>query len=141
MENASKALIIAGAILISILLISVGVLIMNSTGGITGSMKSSSDSMAMQAFNSQFSSYIGTSISASQVKSLLSTIISSNASDDNHIIKVTTSGTGFASGAAKREVSTAADISAINKGVKSTYKFTVEADYDDVGYINKITIK
>ncbi len=32
MENASKALIIAGAILISILLISVGVLIMNSTG-------------------------------------------------------------------------------------------------------------
>ena len=32
MENASKALIIAGAILISILLIWVGVLIMNSTG-------------------------------------------------------------------------------------------------------------
>lgn len=39
MENASKALIIAGAILISILLISVGVLIMNSTGDTQKSLK------------------------------------------------------------------------------------------------------
>ena len=39
MENASKALIIAGAILISILLISVGVIIMNSTGDIGGTHK------------------------------------------------------------------------------------------------------
>ena len=37
MENASKALIIAGAILISILLISVGILIFNSTSGVTDS--------------------------------------------------------------------------------------------------------
>ena len=35
MENASKALIIAGAILISILLISVGILVYNSTKGVT----------------------------------------------------------------------------------------------------------
>lgn len=37
MENASKALIIAGAILISILLISVGILIFNSTSGVSDS--------------------------------------------------------------------------------------------------------
>ena len=51
MENASKALIIAGAILISILLISVGILVMNSTGNVTDQVKTSSDSMSIQTFN------------------------------------------------------------------------------------------
>jgi len=35
MENASKALIIAGAILISILLISLGIMLFNSSKGVT----------------------------------------------------------------------------------------------------------
>ena len=44
MENASKALIIAGAILISILLISVGIMVMNSTDEVTGGMQQQMDS-------------------------------------------------------------------------------------------------
>ena len=46
MENASKALIIAGAILVSILLISVGVIIINSTGKMTDQVGTSADKMA-----------------------------------------------------------------------------------------------
>ena len=58
MENASKALIIAGAILISILIISFGVIIINNvrknitdTGAI--------DDLAVQQYNSKFESYKG----------------------------------------------------------------------------------
>jgi len=49
MENASKALIIAGAILISILLISVGILIFNSISGITDNASTTDDAMELAA--------------------------------------------------------------------------------------------
>ena len=49
MENASKALIIAGAILISILLISVGILIFNSTRGFTDNASETDDAMELAA--------------------------------------------------------------------------------------------
>lgn len=141
MENASKALIIAGAILISILLISVGVLIMNSTDGVTGGMASSADSMEMNRFNSQFSSYAGGSKSASQVRTLVSNVISSNATNDAHQVSVTTTGTGFNAGSLFTSgTSASADLSKINQGVKQTYKYTIELVYDNEGYISNITI-
>lgn len=49
MENASKALIIAGAILISILLISAGILIFNSGSGISDDSEATGDAMALAA--------------------------------------------------------------------------------------------
>ena len=49
MENASKALIIAGAILISILLISVGILVFNSTKGVTDNAEKAGDVMMTAA--------------------------------------------------------------------------------------------
>ena len=49
MENASKALIIAGAILISILLISVGILVFNSTRGFTDNAGATDDAMELAA--------------------------------------------------------------------------------------------
>lgn len=81
MENASKALIIAGAILISILLISVGVIIMNSTGNVNDQVKSSADTMALRSFNEQFTVYEGEFISASQVKALITLVQTSNKSN------------------------------------------------------------
>ena len=78
MENASKALIIAGAILIAILLISSGVLIINSTGGVREEIQSSSDNLEVQSFNEQFTAYEGGLVSASQVKSLLLLVNANN---------------------------------------------------------------
>jgi len=49
MENASKALIIAGTILISILLISVGILIFNSSSGTTNNAGAAGDAMEIAA--------------------------------------------------------------------------------------------
>ena len=83
MENASKALIIAGAILISILLISVGILVMNSASGVQDEMASQMDATQKQSFNAQFSNYSGTNKTASDVRALYNTVNSSNATHDD----------------------------------------------------------
>ena len=75
MENASKALIIAGAILLSILIIAIGMYIYNSS---TNSIYSAGDQISAQdkeAFNSQWTSY-EESQPGSSVKSLISRLIS-----------------------------------------------------------------
>ncbi len=76
MENASKALIIAGAILISILLIGLGVYVYTIAAGTTQNVDLSSQ--AAQAQNNQFSAYFGNKVSASQVKNLMNAIRSNN---------------------------------------------------------------
>ena len=59
MENASKALIIAGAIIVSIVIISLGVMIVGNVSGIISS-QSDMSSQEVQAFNSPFLAYEGT---------------------------------------------------------------------------------
>lgn len=135
MENASKALIIAGAILISILLISVGILVMNSTGNMQDEVGTTSDSMAIQTFNSNFTVYEGNEMSGSQVKSLLSYIKSSNAS------------CGTATGSTKDTtdkyvyVTDDSDVKTASNVSKNT-TYTVEVQtYSPGGYVAGIKIK
>lgn len=78
MENASKALIIAGAILISILLIGVGMLLYNSATGTMDEAVSQMSRNEKTMFNSQFTQYEG-SISGSNVKALLQIVGENNA--------------------------------------------------------------
>ena len=78
MENASKALIIAGAILISILLITIGIFLINSGRDVANSGENAMSSSAIQAFNSQFTKYEGNNKSYNEVNQLLNTVISSN---------------------------------------------------------------
>lgn len=124
MENASKALIIAGAILVSILLISVGVLIMNSTGDTQKSVEDQSKAIAIRTFNAQFTPYEGEDISASQVRTLFSTIEASNATNTDHTVDIDTS-----SGCITK-----------SSQVKANKKYTVDLDYSG-GYVKTITIK
>ena len=80
MENASKALIIAGAILLSILLISLGIMIFNTAQDTT---KNSGMTQAqVAAFNNKFSKYEGT-IKGSEVRSLIQEVIASNGDENN----------------------------------------------------------
>ena len=143
MENASKALIIAGAILIAILLISVGILVMNSTGSVTDEVGKTADTMALQTFNSQFTTYEGTNMTASQVKSLMGLIKSSNAS--NGVSKATDTFTTVkttdkyvyleSTGATGETVITATSKLEKNK------TYTVEVTgYSTNGYVQKIKI-
>ena len=75
MENASKALIIAGAILLSILIIAIGMYIYNSS---TNSIYSAADqisSQEQQSFNTQWESYEQNQ-PGSSVKNMVSKLIS-----------------------------------------------------------------
>ena len=86
MENASKALIIVGAILIAILLITIGIVLINSAKGITDQGVTAMSSQSIQAFNSQFTQYEGTTKSSKEILSLLDTVNSSNASHSNQVV-------------------------------------------------------
>ena len=92
MENASKALIIAGAILISIILISIGIMVIQAGNGVIDQSGEQMDQQAKQAFNSQFANYSGTQ-RGSTVKSLLQVVMASNSSSSNPPIAVVCSST------------------------------------------------
>lgn len=71
MENATKALIMAGAILIVILIISVGIMVFKSTKGVTEAGKEAGDLMAIETYNNQFTKYCGNRVKGSEVTNLI----------------------------------------------------------------------
>lgn len=77
MENASKALIIAGAILVSILIVSLGVFIFTNASSKAKEM-ANLDEQEVSAFNSKITPYLGKSISGSQVNALIQYVISND---------------------------------------------------------------
>lgn len=81
MENASKALIIAGAILISIVLISIGILVVNSADNLVSGAGEQMSAQEIQLFNRQFDTYLGTQ-KGSAIRTLMGTVSSSNATHD-----------------------------------------------------------
>ena len=81
MENASKALLIAGAILLVILIISLGLVVYNQAKESVGS--ANLNQQEIEAFNSKFTAYEGNGISGSQVNQLIQTVISSNQAAKN----------------------------------------------------------
>ena len=127
MENASKALIIAGAILVSILLISIGVMVIQSTGNVQQGMAETMDSSAAQQFNGKFDPYLGAKKSASTARSLCSAIIANNASS-SHQISV-------------NGKTTSAEISTVSSGFANNTSYTITVTTIDAnGYYSAITI-
>ena len=119
MENASKALIIAGAILLAILIISLGILIYNQASGVA--TENSMDEVAIQTFNNKFLQYAGDQKGAA-VRALLAQVSASNANDSDHQVDTTP-----------------ADIDTASIDTGTTYSVKVEID-DTTGYVNMITI-
>jgi hypothetical protein len=85
MENASKALIIAGAILLSILIIGLGMTVYNNASSATGS--ANLDAQEISAHNSQFLAYEGRQ-KGTQVKALISAIKANNKTYQDRIITI-----------------------------------------------------
>lgn len=100
MENASKALIIAGAILLSILIIGIGMFIYNQAQDQINSSAGQMSQEEVRVFNSQFQAYEGSRVSGSQVKQLLTKLATNAAkledpkSHDERKPKVTIEGVG-----------------------------------------------
>ncbi len=130
MENASKALIIAGAILLAILLISLGIMIFSQAQDtVSNSGMSDAD---RQSFNNRFLKYEGDQ-KGTVVKALLNEIIASNADPNNSDRQVK------ANGAAVTSTNTAGSVP-----IKTSELYTVTMKFNTgtsgTGRINDMTI-
>lgn len=124
MENASKALIIAGAILLAILIISLGILIYNQASGVV--TNNSMDEVSIQTFNNKFLQYAGEQ-KGSAVRSLISQVEASNAADSSlGDVELKYQGAGLSN---KDDV---------NAG--TTYTVTIATD-SGTGLVDTVTIK
>ncbi len=92
MENASKALLIAGAVLIAILVVSLIVYLAVSGGDFLIS-NTNNDSSEIKVFNSKFMKYEGNSVSGTDVKQLLKDVnaVKQNTGDDISLTGLTKS--------------------------------------------------
>ena len=140
MENASKALIIAGAILLSILIIGLGMAIYQQAAGAMNG--ANMDPTKIQAYNSEFLNYEGTQ-SGTQVRALLDTVRSHNlAHTDDPSLNVTVM-TSTAAGvtAAPTAVVTATDVNNVKKTINAGKTYTVDFGYDaNSGFIVEVGI-
>ena len=82
MENASKALIIAGAILLSILIISLGIMVYNNAKGTVND--ANLDAESAQAFNAKWTPYKGTQ-SGARLNNLIETVRTHNATNSRKV--------------------------------------------------------
>lgn len=123
MENATKALIIAGSILIAIILIAIGVKILNSTQGVTDSAEETMKSADIADFNSKFTAYSGKQ-AAAEVKALANKVIATNSVSEH---QVTFNG--------KTDSSMITNMVAEYTGL-----YQVSFNFNDKGYIDAITV-
>ena len=86
MENASKALIIAGAILLAILIIGLGIFIYRQAANTVSD--TGMDKLAIQQFNGQFENYIKDNVSGSTVRALKTIIDRNNSTDASKAITI-----------------------------------------------------
>jgi hypothetical protein len=160
MENASKALIIAGAILLSILIIALGIYVFSMAKGTINT--TSLDELEISNFNTEFTMYEGKQL-GSNVKTLLNKVLSNaseNAESAERLPDVTyvdssnkgpslniTAGSGIT--VSGKNVNITSDvsnpnrnaISALRNKISNSHKYTVTIDTDnDSGLVNLITI-
>lgn len=141
MENASKALIIAGAILLSILIIGLGMTVFNNANSAMGG--ANLDSQELQSHNSQFLSFQGKQ-KGTQVIALFNAIKSNNAQYGDRMIGINVSknsnpATTDVKGSSDADVD--ADINTTyNHGIKNTTTYYVSFGYGDNGCINKCEV-
>jgi len=87
MENASKALIIAGAILVSILIITLGIMIYGQAKGVIDTNAMSE--LEIRQFNEKFMQYDGSRVRGATVNSLLQAVVAHNLSADDDSKRIT----------------------------------------------------
>lgn len=153
MENASKALLIAGAILLSILIIAIGMFIFTSAQSQVNDALTDMSSQQIEAFNSNFSSYDAEQV-GSQVKSLLGRLIANGNTYTEEPAKVPSVFIDKVSDTYPNNVSANyinADTEAmctyintlgsIRNHISTKHKYYVEFGYTETGLISSVTIK
>ena len=119
MENASKALLMAGGILIGVLILALMVTLFIRSQDITKSYEETKQSEAVQQFNVNFTKYLGQKLTIHQVVTIC------NFANNNEIHKVT--------------VNKLYKFSDIKDNLEKVYTLTI-SNYDENGYITQIII-
>ncbi len=124
MENATKALLIAAAVLIAILIISLGLVVYNNSANTVNQANLSSQEI--QAQNEKFTRYNGNNKRGSEVNSLLQTALNYNlnTTDEGNKVKVTGKSGAPSLGIDAKSITTQADTSAL---------YTIEVKYEGAG--------
>ena len=81
MENASKALIIAGAILLSILIISLGIAIFNQASGVVNN--NAMTEVEVNSFNQKFEQYTGEKVRGANINALIQAVNTNNMANND----------------------------------------------------------
>ena len=141
MENASKALIIAGAILLAILIIGLGIFIYRQAANTVSD--TGMDQLAIQQFNAQFTQYDSKTVSGGSARALYDTVVNNNNTDTEkrfvslNLVAKTADGT-------KNIVLADTDASKVDESksdIKASAKYKVKIEPDTkTGLTNKITI-
>ena len=146
MENATKALLIAAAVLVAILIISLGLVIYNMAANTIGSVNLSAQEI--QSFNEKFDKYEGEAQKGTVVNSMFGTVLNSNLGEEDDAKKVAVYEAGddaaydvaqsmTSLSALKPVLSTSSSTSAGKVSTGSTYRVKCIRD-DTTGLVNAI---
>lgn len=146
MENSSKALLVAGAMLVCILLVAVVMFVSNGSQGTINDAMSSMSTQEIDAFNMQFTMYEGEQTGAN-IKSLVGTLISNSNTNQDEVSKIP--GVYFESKDSNLDSGIPEsgntsnyikELEEIKKNVDTKHKYWIEITYQDIGIIDYINI-
>ena len=130
MENASKALLMAGGILIGVLILSLMTTLFVSSKQLSTSYDNTKNAEAIQRFNVNFTKYLGQDLTIHEVV----TICNFASRDSNKVIDVDVTAGGLTSQNIKDTVAQ------YTKEASSIQKYRIIINgYSDDGYINSIS--
>ena len=132
MENATKALLIAAAILIAIILISLGIAVVQK--GSNALEQADLSDTEKQSYNMKWQNYESSNASVTEVNNLLATVLNHNVNEK-------------AEGTNRYITASGGSITTVNNSSKSYVKvtgsdhYTIKCELDEkTGLVNKITI-
>lgn len=131
MENATKALLIAAAILIAIVVITLGVFVLGK-GSTLVKENSDMSEVEVTTYNSKFEGYCGKNIRGAQVRQLINAVNQHNRTNaDDESRQITIEGTGANADNTKNDPN----------AIKTGFSYTVTPSYGQGGLVNKIKIE
>ncbi len=152
MENASQALIIAGAILLAILIIAIGMYLYNSASATITDSLTNMSTQEIEAYNNQFESYKGKQ-TGSQISSLCGRLIANANTYKDETDKVPTvvctqitqSGTGIEDATYTEVGDTNLQdyldkLATIKNRIENKHAYYVDLSFDRTGLIGTVTI-
>ena len=149
MENASKAIIIAGAVMITIMLLGLAMLIFNAARDSLGVAGVQIDSIIVQEYNAQYQAYDKEFVTGIEVKECISEVLYNNANSTNDNIFVTGLSVEYRDGSIDEYVSITNDNgvkTVVNNkvplsNISNSSRFTTNLIIGNDGLVEKIIFK